>query len=347
MCITRMLAGAALAAAAAASPAAQPRMTNSTRTAVPGIKVGHYTLRERPTGCTVVLAEAGATAAVDVRGAAPATKETDLLDPVNLVQQAHGIALAGGSAFGLDAASGVLRYLEEQKIGFAFGRSHVPIVPAAALFDLSVGDGTIRPDAACGYRAATSASTAPVEEGSVGAGAGATIGKAAGAARAMKGGVGSAAIELPNGLIVSALVAVNAFGDVIDPATGAVVAGVRNADGRTFADARVLLRTGSIDFGGAGQNTTLGVIATNARLSKTDAKRVAQMAHDGYARAIAPVHTPVDGDTIFVFATGSRAAAASVGQDGALAADVMAAAIVRAARQATSVAGYPALRDLR
>jgi L-aminopeptidase/D-esterase-like protein len=321
--------------------------TNRTLTAVPGIKVGHFTLAERPTGCTVVLAEAGATAAVDVRGAAPATRETDLLDPVNLVQVAHAIVLSGGSAFGLDSASGVMRYLEEKHIGFEFGHSHVPIVPAAALFDLSLGDGTIRPTADCGYRAAAAASTGPVGEGSVGAGAGATVGKAAGAGRAMKGGIGSAAIELPNGLIVAALVAVNAFGDVIDPATGTIVAGVRADDGRTFSDARTLLRAGAIDFGGAGQNTTLGVIATNARLSKTAAKRVAQMAHDGFARAIAPVHTPVDGDTIFVLATGAAREAASVGQVGALAADVMASAIVRAAQQATAAGGYPALRDLR
>jgi L-aminopeptidase/D-esterase-like protein len=321
--------------------------TNRTLTAVPGIKVGHYTLAERPTGCTVVLAEAGATAAVDVRGAAPATRETDLLDPVNLVQVAHAIVLSGGSAFGLDTAGGVMRYLEEKRIGFEFGRSHVPIVPAAALFDLSIGDGTIRPTADCGFRAATAASTAPVVEGSVGAGAGATVGKAAGAKGAMKGGVGSDALELPNGLIVSALVAINAFGDVIDPATGAIVAGARAADGKTFVDARKLLRSGAIDFGGAGQNTTLGVIATNARLSKTDAKRVAQMAHDGFARAIAPVHTPVDGDTIFVLATGTRQQPASVGQVGAVAADVMASAIVRAARQATAAAGYPAVRDLK
>lgn len=338
---------AAVAALAAASSAAQPRAENATLTVVPGIKVGHYTLPARPTGCTVVLAEAGATAAVDVRGAAPATRETDVLDPVNSVQVAHAIVLAGGSAFGLDSATGVMRYLEEKKVGFAFGPAHVPIVPAAALFDLSVGDGTIRPTADCGYRASTAATTAPVAEGSVGAGAGATIGKADGAAHAMKGGIGSASFQLPNGIIVSALVALNAFGDVIDPDTGKVLAGVRKADGRTFADARVLLRAGAVVFDGGARNTTLGVIATNARLTKTEAKRVAQMAHDGYARALAPVHTPVDGDTVFVLATGSRSGPASVGQVGAIAADVMAAAIVRAARQATSVAGYPALRDLR
>jgi L-aminopeptidase/D-esterase-like protein len=326
---------------------AQSRSPNATLTAVPGIKVGHYTLSERPTGCTVVLAEAGVTAAVDVRGAAPATRETDVLDPVNSVQIAHAIVLAGGSAYGLDSASGVMRYLEEKRIGFAFGNSRVPIVPAAALFDLGVGDGTIRPAAECGYRAAAAASSLPVTDGSIGAGAGATIGKADGPTHAMKAGVGSASIELPNGLIVSAMVVVNAFGDVIDPASGTVVAGVRKADGRTMADARALLRSGAIKFPSAAQNTTLGVIATNASVNKTEAKRIAQMAHDGFARAIAPVHTPVDGDTIFVLATGSGTVAAEVGQIGALAADVMASAIVRAAHEATSIPGYPALRDLR
>ena len=337
---------AALAALTASVPSAQQRV-NATLTAVPGIKVGHFTLTERPTGCTVVLAEAGATAAVDVRGAAPATRETDVLDPVNLVQIAHGIVLSGGSAFGLDTASGVMRYLEEKKIGFEFGRAHVPIVPAAALFDLPVGDGLIRPSAECGYKAATAATTAPVVEGSVGAGAGATVGKAGGGSHAMKGGIGSTALTLPNGVIVSAMVAVNAFGDVIDPESGRVVAGVRAADGKSFVDARTMLRSGAIRFGGGAQNTTLGIVATNARLTKTEAKRVAQMAHDGYARAIAPVHTPVDGDAIFVLATGSLAGTADTGQIGALAADVIASAIVRAAREATAVAGYPAVRDLR
>jgi len=337
---------AALAALTTSMPFAQQRV-NTTLTAVPGIKVGHFTLAERPTGCTVVLAEAGATAAVDVRGAAPATRETDVLDPVNLVQVAHGIVLSGGSAFGLDSASGVMRYLEEKKIGFEFGPAHVPVVPAAALFDLPVGNGLIRPTAECGYKAATAAGTAPVIEGSVGAGAGATVGKAGGTAHAMKAGIGSSALTLPNGVIVSAMVAVNAFGDVIDPDSGKVVAGVRAADGKTFADARTMLRSGAIRFGGSAQNTTLGVVATNARLTKTEAKRVAQMAHDGYARAIAPVHTPVDGDAIFVLATGSLAGTADTGQIGALAADVIASAIVRAAREATAVAGYPAVRDLK
>ncbi len=294
-----------------------------------------------------MLVEAGATAGVDVRGTAPATRETDLLSPVDIVQQIHAIVLSGGSAFGLDSATGVMKYLEEKGIGFPFGNAHVPTVPAASLFDLPVGDPKIRPDADCGYQAAKSATSAPVAEGSVGAGAGATVGKMGGFEHAMKAGIGSAAITLPDGLIVSAIVAVNAVGDIIDPATGKVVAGVRTADGRGFADARVMIRTGAARrTGGAGENTTIGVIATNAVLTKTQATRVAQMAHDGYARAIAPSHTPNDGDAIFAIATGSKTGAADAGRIGELAAEVMADAIVRAARQATSVPGYPALRDL-
>ena len=338
-----------LALAAVGDPVAQrtiPPLTNATLTAVPGIKVGHHTLTERPTGCTVILTEGGATAGVDVRGAAPATRETDLLDPVNSVQQVHAIVLSGGSAFGLDAASGVMRYLEERKIGFPFGSARVPIVPAASLFDLGVGNPLVRPGTDCGYQAARSATTGPVVEGSVGAGAGATAGKAAGMARAMKTGVGSTALTLPDGVIIAAFVVVNAFGDVIDPATGQLVAGVRTADGRSLADARKLLRSGAL-LPTSANNTTLGVVATNVHLSKTDAKRVAEMAHDGYARAIAPVHTPVDGDTIFALATGAHADSADVGVIGALAAEAMGDAIVRAATEATGLPDIPAVRDLR
>jgi L-aminopeptidase/D-esterase-like protein len=353
--VSLALLAAAPAAMVSTGAQAGSALRNASLTAVPGIKVGHHTLTERPTGCTVVLAEAGATAGVDVRGSAPATRETDLLSPVNLVQIAHAIVLSGGSAFGLDSASGVMRYLEERKIGFGFGSAYVPIVPAAAIFDLSVGDGRIRPGADCGYQAARAATDAPVPEGSVGAGAGATFGNSGGRGHAMKGGVGTAAIGLPNGLIVAALVVVNAFGDVIDPATGQVVAGARAADGKSFLDARKLLRTGGGAPPAGRENTTLGVVATNARLTKTQATRVAQMAHDGYARALAPSHTPGDGDAIFVLATGSAVAGNTAGQDvgqdtgqiGALAADVIAEAIVRAARQATGVQGFPALRDLK
>jgi len=320
------------------------QQANLTLTAVPGIKVGHHTITERPTGCTVILVEAGATAGVDVRGAAPASAETDLLKPVNLVQQVYAISLSGGSAFGLDSRSGVMRYLDEKNIGFkAYGSINVPIVPAASLIDLNIGTNPrIRPTAECGYRAAQAASTAPVVEGNVGAGTGATVGKSAGSGRAMKAGIGSAAIRMPDGLIVAALVAVNAAGDVIDPATGKVIAGVRTADGRALADARALLTSGAIK-----QPARLGVVATNATLTKTQLTKVAEMAHDGFARAIFPSHTMGDGDTIFALATGAQSAPADVSRVGALAAQVVADAIVRAARQATSIPGYPAARDLK
>ena len=330
------------AAARGETPSAHT-MRNATLTSVPGIKVGHHTLSERPTGCTVILAEAGATAGVDVRGAAPATRETDLLDPVNSVQQVHAIVLAGGSAFGLDSAAGVMRYLEEHRIGFPFGSARVPIAPGAALFDLRVGDPLVRPTAECGYLAARSAASDPALEGNVGAGAGATIGKALGMDRAMKAGVGAAAVRMTDGLTVAALVVLNAFGDVVDPATGRTVAGVRGADGRELADARKLLRAGLLRFEPG--NTTLGVVATNAALTKTEATCVARMAHDGFARAIAPSHTPVDGDAIFTLATGERPGAAAVGVIGALAAEVVADAIVRAATQADGLPGLPAARD--
>lgn len=325
-------------------------VTNATLTAVPGIKVGHYTLAERPTGCTVILVEGGATAGVDVRGAAPATAETDLLKPVNLVQQVYAIALSGGSAFGLDTRTGVMRYLDEKNVGFkAYGSINVPIVPAASLIDLNVGGNPkIRPTAECGYRAAQAASDAPVAEGNVGAGAGATVGKTAGSNRAMKAGVGSAAIRMPDGLIVAAMVAVNAAGDVIDPATSKVVAGVRTPDGKSLADARVLLKSGALPRPARiGENTTLGVVATNATLTKTQATKVAEMAHDGFARAIFPSHTMGDGDTIFALATGARSGDADVSLVGGLAAQVVADAVVRAATQATSIPGYPAARDLK
>ena len=326
------------------------QQANLTLTAVPGIKVGHHTITERPTGCTVILVEAGATAGVDVRGAAPASAETDLLKPVNLVQQVYAISLSGGSAFGLDSRSGVMRYLDEKNIGFkAYGSINVPIVPAASLIDLNIGTNPrIRPTADCGYRAAQAASTAPVVEGNVGAGTGATVGKSAGSGRAMKAGIGSAAIRMPDGLIVAALVAVNAAGDVIDPATGKVIAGVRTADGKALADARALLTSGAVKQPARlGENTTLGVVATNATLTKTQLTKVAEMAHDGFARAIFPSHTMGDGDTIFALATGAQSAPADVSRVGALAAQVVADAIVRAARQATSIPGYPAARDLK
>ena len=317
-------------------------------TAVPGLKVGHHTAAERPTGCTVILPAAGAVAGVDVRGGAPGTRETDLLDPSNTVQRVHAVVLSGGSAFGLDAATGVVRFLEERGVGFDVGVAKVPIVPAAVLFDLAVGDKPhVRPTAESGYLAAQAASDGPVAEGNVGAGAGATVGKIAGPARAMKSGLGTASITLPDGLVVAALVAGNAVGDVLDPATGRLIAGARTDDGRTLADARARLRAGGFKpYARPGENTTIGVVATNATLDKAQARKVAQMAQDGFARAIVPAHTPLDGDTIFALATGSLPGGADVMTIGALAAEIMAQAVVRAVRAATGLPGLPAARDL-
>ena len=323
--------------------------SNATLTAVPGIKVGHHTLTERPTGCTVILVEGdGAAGAVSQRGGAPGTRETDLLDPSNMVDKVNAVVLSGGSAFGLDAATGTVKWLEEHNIGWDVRIARVPIVPAAILFDLPVGGNPkIRPTADCGYRAAAAASNAPVTEGTIGAGAGATVGKSGGPGRSMKAGLGSYSITLPNGLSVGAIVAVNAVGDIIDPDTGKIVAGVRNPDG-TFADARTLVRTGQTGpRPRTGENTTIGLVATNARLTKAQAHRMALMADDGLARAIYPSHTVGDGDTVFALATGRWAGDADVTQIGALAADVMARAIVRAATEATGLPNFPAARDLK
>jgi L-aminopeptidase/D-esterase-like protein len=332
-----------------ASAFAKPSSDNLTLTAVEGIKVGHFTLSERPTGCTVVLATEGTTGSVDERGGAPGTRETDLLNPVNSVQIVNALVLSGGSAYGLDAASGVMKWLDERNIGYPIAGGVVPIVPAAILMDLTFGGSAkIRPGADCGYKAADTATESPVREGNVGAGAGATVGKSGGRAGGggpMKAGIGSAAIRLPSGLVVAALVAVNAVGDIIDPATGQVVAGARGADGKLL-DARRLLRQESARDGRPGENTTIGVVATNAKLTKVQAQKVAQMAHDGYARAISPVHTPADGDTIFSLATGTWTGEVNYGTIGSLAAEAMADAIVRAAIQATASNGLPSARDL-
>jgi L-aminopeptidase/D-esterase-like protein len=337
----------ALAAAAPQSSAAR-QGGGGGLTAVSGVTVGHHTLSERPTGCTVVLVMGGAVGSGDVRGAAPGTREFVLLDPVNTIQEVHGIVLAGGSAFGLAAAQGTQRFLEERGIGYDVGDARVPIVPSAILYDLGVGGRPdIRPTADCGYRAAEAATADPVVEGNVGAGAGATVGKLLGRARAMKAGIGSAAISTPEGLVVAALVAVNAVGDIIDPATGAVVAGATTADGRGMIDIRTLLRRGSLAEGGRpGENTTLAVVATNAQLDKAQVNKVAQMAHDGLARTIYPVHTPLDGDAVFALATGGFAGTNDLLVIGALAAEVLAQAVVRAARMAEGIPGYPAAGDL-
>ncbi|HET9703465.1 MAG TPA: P1 family peptidase [Vicinamibacterales bacterium] len=326
-----------------------PAGPNTTLSAVPGIKVGHHTLAERPTGCTVILVDGdGAVGGVSQRGGAPGTRETDLLDPSNMVDKVNAVVLSGGSAFGLDAASGTVKWLEEHGIGWDVRIARVPIVPAAILFDLPVGGNPkIRPTADCGYRAAAAATSDPVREGTIGAGAGATVGKTGGQGRSMKAGVGSYSITLPGGLSVGAIVAVNAVGDIIDPDTGRIVAGARNAD-NTFADARVLLRTGRTGAPPrSGENTTIGLVATNARLTKAQAQRMALMADDGFARAIYPSHTVGDGDTVFSLATGRWDGEVNLTQIGALAADVMARAIVRAATEATGLPNLPAARDLK
>jgi len=318
-------------------------------TDVPGIRVGQLSLAERPTGCTVVLADGdGAVAGVSQRGGAPGTRDTDLLNPANAVERINAVSLAGGSTFGLDVAQGVMKYLEEQGTGLRFGGATIPIVPAAIIFDLPFGGKpAIRPTADCGYRAAAAARADAVREGNVGAGTGATVGKMGGRGRsAMKGGVGSASIRLPDGLVVGAIVVVNAVGDVVDPATGRLVAGTRNADG-SLADVRTLLRSGATLSGpSAGENTTIGVVATNARLTKAQMERVAIMADDGLARAIVPSHTPNDGDTIFALATGRWDGTADVTRIGALAADVMAEAIVRAVARADSLGGLASARQM-
>ncbi len=326
---------------------------HSAITDVAGIKVGHYTDPRRPTGVTVILTEEGATAGVDVRGAAPGTRETDLLNPQNLVQQVHAIVLAGGSAFGLEAATGVVRYLEERKIGFATGVANVPIVPAAILFDLGVGDAKIRPDATAGYKACEAATTKPPQEGNVGAGAGATVGKTFGMQRAMKGGIGTASIKVTDKksnvtLTVGAIVAVNAVGDVFDSATGKILAGARTSDGKALLGTmNAILRGEALPPMFGGTATTIGAVATDAKLDKAQCAKVAQMAHDGLARTINPVHTMFDGDTLFALATGKSGQAGNVTLIGALAAEAIAQAVVRAVRAAQSIAGLPSVNDLK
>jgi L-aminopeptidase/D-esterase-like protein len=324
-------------------------------TDVPGIQVGHADDQEALTGCTVVLCRRGAVGGVDQRGGAPGTRETDLLGPLNLVEKVHAVLLAGGSAFGLDAAGGVMKYLEGQKIGFNTGVARVPIVPAAILFDLHLGRADVRPDFEMGYRAAAAASSTPPAEGNVGAGAGATVGKILGLKTAMKAGIGTASLEMGGGVLVGALAVVNAFGDVIDPGTGEILAGARAAQigplklgaGGTFADTLLVLKTftgRSVLRFATRANTVIGVVATNARLTKAEVNKVAQMAQDGVARAVRPAHTMLDGDMVFALATGERRA--DVSSVGAYAAEAVARAIVRAVTTAAPAGGLPGLAGL-
>lgn len=313
-------------------------------TDVPGVKVGHKENKEALTGCTVVLFEEGATGGVDVRGSAPGTRETDLLNSTNLVEKVHGILLSGGSAFGLDAASGVMQYLEEQGIGLDVGVAKVPIVPGAVLFDLAVGDSKVRPNKEMGYEASRSASAENFKTGNAGAGCGATVGKLAGPDFCMKGGLGSASIRLENGVVIGAIVAVNAVGDVRDPVTGKILAGPYDRKTKTMIDSMVLLEKNYRAPIRPGTNTTIGIVAVNADLTKSEANKVAQMAQDGYARTIYPVHTMNDGDTIFAAATGGIRIPVDVA--GALAAKVMEMAILNAVQSAEAIAGIPAYRDV-
>jgi L-aminopeptidase/D-esterase-like protein len=317
-------------------------------TDVGGLRVGHFTESRRPTGCTVVLFERGAVAGVDVRGSAPGTRETDLLNPINTVERIHALVLSGGSAFGLDTASGVMRYLDEFKIGYRVGSIIVPIVPAAILFDLGVGDSKIRPGEQAGYAACQAASNSAPRQGNVGAGAGATVGKMFGMKAAMKSGIGTASLAIgSSGLIVGAIVAVNAVGDVRQRQTNRILAGARAPDGQSFLDtmAQVLAGTTLVQAKQGG-NSTIGIVATNAALTKTQATKIAQMAHDGLARTINPIHTAFDGDTIFAAGTGTAAARADASIIGAVAAEVMALAVNRAVLTASGLPGLPAHRDL-
>jgi L-aminopeptidase/D-esterase-like protein len=320
----------------------------SSITDVAGIEVGHYTERRRPTGCTVVLTRAGAVAGVDVRGAAPGTRETDLLSPTNLVEKVHAVVLAGGSAWGLDAASGVMQWLDQQGVGLPVGPGRVPIVPAAVLFDLYLGDTAIRPDAAAGIAACQAASRAAPAQGCVGAGTGAIVGKIFGFERAMKGGIGSASVRV-DGVTVGAIVACNALGDVIDPGTGRIIAGARGEDGQGLFDSRRALLAGVPPKRLiAGSNTTIGVIATDAVLTKPQASRLATVGHDGLARTINPAHTMLDGDTLFAVATGASGRTLDMMTLATMAAEAVAEAVVRGVRAARDLTvdglSIPAMR---
>ncbi|MBN1303480.1 MAG: P1 family peptidase [Anaerolineales bacterium] len=321
-------------------------------TDVPGIEVGHAQNVEALTGCSVVICRKGAVAGVDQRGGAPGTRETDLLNPVNIIEKVHALLLTGGSAYGLEAAGGVMRYLEEQKIGVNVGVARVPIVPAAVLLDLAIGRADVRPDAEMGYRACLNAAGDDSKQGNVGAGCGATVGKLFGMGQAMKSGIGTASMEIGGGLIVGALMAVNALGDVIDPASGEIIAGTRSAQAGPFSfgepggfadtlqQMKTLVGRTILDFASR-SNTVIGVVASNARLTKSQATKVAQMAQDGLARSIRPAHTLLDGDTLFAIGTGEKKADVSI--VGAWSAEVVARAIVNAVINSASTGGLPGL----
>ena len=323
---------------------------NSTLTSVSGLEVGHYTDLGNATGCTVILCRAGASGGVDVRGGSPGTRETDLLQPMRRVDRVHAVVLSGGSAYGLDAASGVMRYLEEEDIGVRVGRALVPIVVSAILFDLNLVTDKVRPGPDDGYAAARAAGEDPVVEGTVGAGTGATVGKILGPERAVKGGIGSAALTMPDGNRVSALMAVNAVGDVVDHRTGRLLAGPRriNQSGME-SSVQALLREDdeATDAAPSLSNTTIGVIATDATLTKEEANWLARVSHDGLALAIRPCHTPRDGDTMFAMATNLRHPPADLTVLGAAAVEVTAQAVIRAVEAATGLGDIPAMSEIR
>ena len=317
-------------------------------TSVPGIQVGHYTDRRNATGCTVIICEDGAVGGVDVRGSAPGTRETDLLSPTASVDQVHAILLSGGSAFGLAAATGVVDYLEERGVGIEFGGARIPIVPAAILFDLGLVTHLVRPGADEGRAACEAASTDRVAEGSVGAGTGATVGKLLGRERAVKGGIGTASIDLGGGLTVGAIVAVNAIGGVVDSETSEIVAGPLSDDDVTMLDSMALIVEPAFEDTRvrAGENTTIGVVATNAELTKSQANKLASVAHDGIAMSVRPAHLMGDGDTMFALATGKHESQANMNRLCAASAMCVSRAIVRAIRAATGIGGVKAVSKL-
>lgn len=309
---------------------------------VKGIKVGQVENREGLTGCTVIICEEGAVCGVDVRGSAPGTRETDLLDPINMIQKVHAVVLSGGSAFGIESTCGVSKYLEDNNIGFDVGVAKVPIVVGAVLFDLAVGDPKCRPDIDMGYKACVVANDTELKQGNYGAGCGATVGKIKGPEYAMKGGIGSYSIKLENGLVVSALIAVNALGDIYE--NGKVIAGVMNNEKTEILNTYEIMKSG-INKGGFNiDNTTIGVVVTNAKLTKAECKKVSQMSHNGYAKSIFPIHTPHDGDTIFTLATGEIEA--DITLLGSLATEVVEKSVINAIKNAESVKNIPAHKDI-
>jgi len=312
-------------------------------TDVLGLKVGHYTDKEAATGCTVILCETGAVAGVDVSGSSPGTRETDVLRAGNLVDMVQGIVLSGGSAFGLEAATGVMRYLEERGFGYETSAGRVPIVPAAIIFDLNIGDSRIRPGASEGHQACLTATDIEVAEGCVGAGTGATVGKSLGMERAVKSGLGTASQRIVGDIVVAALMVVNAVGDVIEPGTGKILAGPRKSDEGGFLSTSQLWK-GEFKEAIPPFNTVIGVVATDAKLSKVEATKLAHLAQVGIARTIDPCHTMYDGDAMFTLSSGNKEADCNV--LGATAAEVVAEAIVRAIRKAENLAGVPAARDV-